>query len=532
MHRIKRALGALVVTALVGGLTVAASTPASAGPSVANLERGLLTDLELTGTGIVGQPLGILVNGVSKVVPVQWLRDGQPIPGATGGTYVPTVDDVDHSISALLTLPLIGAVATPAITILAAATDPEPPTTPGTPTDPGTPGDPGDPSDPVEAVLALTNTLGLSGSPEVGKLISVTSPLWSLPGVTTTYQWLRDSTEIPGADTQSYITRLEDAGHTISAKVTGTLLGISPVSKIVGALQIPMADKPSLIAVGDVSVAGTRKVGTALTASGPTWNQTDVTSSYQWLRDGSPLAGATKTTYMLGADDFGHAITVVATGHKDGYTDSTIASDPVQPLIGDPITFVSKPHVTGTPVVGKLLTVDPGQWTGGTEGAGEPAFGFQWLRDGAPIAGQVAQTYQVTREDIGTAITVAVTATRPAYKAGKFTTAALSVAKVASSVKAKVTPTKVAQGKKVTVRVAVKARSGVQPTGTVAIYDGRKKLKTVSVAKAAKGVRLAGLKPGVHKLRAVYAGSSAVAPAKSKVAKLTVTKPAKSKKRK
>ena len=44
------------------------------------------------------------------------------------------------------------------------------------------------------------------------------------------------------------------------------------------------------------------------------------------------------------------------------------------------------------------MTCDPGTWTG------SPDFSFQWLRDGAAIAGATSSTYTVTAEDAGTAI--------------------------------------------------------------------------------------------------------------------------------
>ena len=78
--------------------------------------------------------------------------------------------------------------------------------------------------------------------------------------------------------------------------------------------------------------------------------------------------------------------------------------------------------------------------------------------------------------------------------------------------------------------MVVKSAGGVVPTGKVTVLDGKKKLTTVTLKRAAKGhwkLRLRGLKPGVHKLRAAYAGSPTVAGATSKVVKLKVAKPKK-----
>ena len=53
------------------------------------------------------------------------------------------------------------------------------------------------------------------------------------------------------------------------------------------------------------------------------------------------------------------------------------------------------PTIGGSPSPGQTLTCIPGTWTG------SPAFAFGWLRDGAPIAGEAAQTYEVRDGDAG-----------------------------------------------------------------------------------------------------------------------------------
>jgi WD40-like Beta Propeller Repeat len=66
------------------------------------------------------------------------------------------------------------------------------------------------------------------------------------------------------------------------------------------------------------------------------------------------------------------------------------------------------PSITGTAAPGNQLTCQPGLW------APTSTFGFEWLRDGAPIAGQTQPTYTPTAEDVGHQIACRVTATSAA----------------------------------------------------------------------------------------------------------------------
>ncbi|MDQ1574614.1 MAG: hypothetical protein QOH44_2173, partial [Actinomycetota bacterium] len=51
-----------------------------------------------------------------------------------------------------------------------------------------------------------------------------------------------------------------------------------------------------------------------------TWTPGTVTHTYQWLRGGVPIAGATSRIYRLTALDGGRKLTVTVTGIETGYT--------------------------------------------------------------------------------------------------------------------------------------------------------------------------------------------------------------------
>jgi hypothetical protein len=68
-------------------------------------------------------------------------------------------------------------------------------------------------------------------------------------------------------------------------------------------------------------ITGTKQVGQTLTCSAGTWSRSP-TLTYQWLRNGSPVAGATAATRVLQAGDQGALMSCRVTGKKAGVTKS------------------------------------------------------------------------------------------------------------------------------------------------------------------------------------------------------------------
>lgn len=68
------------------------------------------------------------------------------------------------------------------------------------------------------------------------------------------------------------------------------------------------------ITAGTVTLTGHPIVGETVTAKTAGWTPDPVALSYQWQRDGDPIAGANKSTYTLETTDRGHKISVRVTG--------------------------------------------------------------------------------------------------------------------------------------------------------------------------------------------------------------------------
>lgn len=66
------------------------------------------------------------------------------------------------------------------------------------------------------------------------------------------------------------------------------------------------------------AVLGTGAVGFTLTTTMGNWNGTPTAYGAQWMRDGAPIAGATRSTYLLTTADSGHSVLCRVTAFTGG----------------------------------------------------------------------------------------------------------------------------------------------------------------------------------------------------------------------
>ncbi|WP_156160631.1 glycosyl hydrolase 53 family protein [Demequina soli] len=78
------------------------------------------------------------------------------------------------------------------------------------------------------------------------------------------------------------------------------------------------------------AIAGVVKAGSVLTADAGTWEPSPATLTYQWMRDGEPVAGATGATYRVTGNDRASVLSVAVTGTRPGYVARTVTSAPVE----------------------------------------------------------------------------------------------------------------------------------------------------------------------------------------------------------
>lgn len=163
------------------------------------------------------------------------------------------------------------------------------------------------------------------------------------------------------------------------------------------------------------TISGTVQVGKKLTAKAGTFSMAG-TVSYQWLRNGKTISGATGSTYTVRSADHGTKISVRTTlkPATPGYGYAVRSSAQTATVkAGAAPKATSLPKITGTAKVGKKLSASRGTWN-----LSGLTYSYRWLRDGKDITGATASTYVLTKADAGKKIAVRVTAKRTGYTSG------------------------------------------------------------------------------------------------------------------
>lgn len=159
---------------------------------------------------------------------------------------------------------------------------------------------------------------------------------------------------------------------------------------------------------GSVAVTGLPLEDETLTADVSTLKDQDElgTLSYEWLRDGSPIAGASDaSTYQLTQADVGSVISV-RVSYTDGFgTDEELFSNPTSAVANLNDAPTGSVSITGAPAEGSILLANFGS-IADEDGLGP--FTITWLRDGVAIAGANAASYTLTPLDANADITVQV----------------------------------------------------------------------------------------------------------------------------
>lgn len=224
----------------------------------------------------------------------RWLRDGTPIVGATASNY--TIQVADNGLTLTFEVAPVAVAGNSSGIAVSSNILVE--------------------TDLAPTATSVGETDANGGSPLVGDLINGSYTYndagGDLEGVST-FRWIRNGSAISGATGSSYTLVAADSGNAIRFEVTpiaasGVPNG-SPVQsgEITVVNSIPLASNVTLTDDNGASP----EIGDSLTG-GYTYLDADLdaegVSTFRWLRDGTPIAGASSLTYTVNGLDGGSAI--------------------------------------------------------------------------------------------------------------------------------------------------------------------------------------------------------------------------------
>jgi hypothetical protein len=175
---------------------------------------------------------------------------------------------------------------------------------------------------PLPALTSISAPF-IAGRLAVGRTLTAHAGHWKPANAHFSFQWSADGVPVPGGASAKYVLTPADLGKEVSVNVIATEKGYSA--------GFNGAKSPTPVAAGKLkaatpTVVGKRVVGSTLTGLPGKWRPISTRFSYQWLRDGKPIAKATAANYTLTKSDVGYKITVQVTGVATGYSSKTKVS--------------------------------------------------------------------------------------------------------------------------------------------------------------------------------------------------------------
>lgn len=205
------------------------------------------------------------------------------------------------------------------------------------------------------------------------------------------------------------------------------LAGLCSAALLLGATALPADAAGKFTGVSKPTISGTKAVGKKLTATADTTTRPTADKvTYQWLRSGSNISGATRKTYAIKAADKGKKLSVKACYLAKGTSTRCVTSARTSAVKAGTLA-AAQPSITGVAKVGATLKASTGPWTSGA------TLTYTWLRNGKAISGAKKSSYKVTSADKGKKIQVKVTGKKSGYTSRSRSSAKTATASYLSS---------------------------------------------------------------------------------------------------
>lgn len=172
-------------------------------------------------------------------------------------------------------------------------------------------------TDPEASVPVINGTVVISGTPEIGEVLSLTGyTIGGFPIPTETYQWYADDVEIVGATEATYEIQAGDDGVVVTCTLTATNTEGSDDQTTAG-VTITFPDPVNTVAP---AISATGKIGTQVDGADGTWSNSP-SFTYQWQFFDSTwqdIVGATSQDYTPAETYDGMDIRLAVTGTNSG----------------------------------------------------------------------------------------------------------------------------------------------------------------------------------------------------------------------
>jgi hypothetical protein len=241
----------------------------------------------------------------------------------------------------------------------------------------------------------------LEGGAQVPSGVPTACPFnGQLAGSTRTYEWFLDGVPLPGANDESYTPNPSQAGSELQCVVRAqnaqgaAVMAGSP--RVIDEVRAQGALPRPLEGVGASGSNLATVPGQTPDCDPRAWTEKP-TFTFQWYRDGAPIAGANGEDYEVRPEDAGASLQCRIVAEANGavtfaYSQALRVTPPPDPAV----TNVTDPDAA--PQVGDELLCNEGGWQD------SPVFAYSWLSNGVSIAGATADTYTLSAGEAGKAV--------------------------------------------------------------------------------------------------------------------------------